>query len=271
MKIVLRLTRKSIWLMLLIIPAIDLLEEFCVRKNNDAYQREAKYFDDPVKMAKLWRVQNAKSLHIAGHDPGDTCKRSILRAICEAVDIPIQLQGGLHSFEAIDSAFEAGVYRVIIEVSSDNSLDFFRRAQSKYGSSKTVAGIHARAGIVNDPADVHFESDAVILGETLEEYGCKRIVYTDLSNEDTLERENFEAFERMSSALKNTHLTAAGGIAGFEDLMRFDSMLKDGLDSVVIGEALYENRFPCQQSWCWNYKDEIDLSRFSSARLSTPD
>ena len=85
-----------------------------------------------------------------------------------------------------------------------------------------------------------------------------------------LSSKNFDAFERMNSALDRTHLTAASGIAGFEDLMRFDSMQQHGLDSVVIGQALYENRFPCQQSWCWNYKDEIDLSRFTSARLAAP-
>ncbi|GMQ82310.1 MAG: 1-(5-phosphoribosyl)-5-[(5-phosphoribosylamino) methylideneamino]imidazole-4-carboxamide isomerase [Rhodothermia bacterium] len=252
--------------MLLVIPAIDLLEEFCVRKDQDAYQRETKYFDDPVKMAKLWRIQNAKALHISGHDAGDTCKRSTLQAICEAVDIPVQLQGGLSSFEVIDSAFEAGVYRVIVEVSSNDSLDFFLRALSKYGPSKTVAGIHAHDGKVRDASD----SDAVLLGKELEHSGCKRIVYTDISTEGTLSRENFDAFERMTSALNKTHLTAAGGIAGFEDLMHFVSMQRDGLDSVVIGQALYENRFPCQQSWCWNNKDEIDLTRFSSASLATP-
>ncbi len=262
--------------MLLVIPAIDLLEEFCVRKNQDAYQRETIYFDDPVKMAKLWRIQNAKALHVSGHDPGDTCRRSILTAICEAVDIPIQLQGGLSSFEAIDSAFEAGVYRVIVGVSSNESLDFFLRAQSKYGRSKTVAGIHARGGklIADSDADSDLEtgseSDAIELGKELEQSGCKRIVYTDMSKEGTLSSKNFNAFERMNSTLERTHLTAAGGIAGFEDLMRFDSMQKDGLDSVVIGQALYENRFPCQQSWCWNYKDEIDLSRFTSASLAAP-
>ncbi len=262
--------------MILVIPAIDLLEEFCVRKNQDAYRRETKYFDDPVKMAKLWRIQNAKALHIAGHDPGDTCRRSILQAICEAVDIPIQLQGGLGSFEAIDSAFEAGVYRVIVEVSSNESLEFFRRAQSKYGHSKLVAGIHARGGKISADSDTDSdsetasESEAIELGKELEQSGCKRIVYTDLSKEGMLSSKNFDAFERMNSALDRTHLTAAGGIAGFEDLMRFDSMQQHGLDSVVIGQALYENRFPCQQSWCWNNKDEIDLSQFTSASLDAP-
>lgn len=253
--------------MLLVIPAIDLVEEFCVRKNQDRFERETEYFDDPVKMAKLWRIQNAKALHIAGHDPGDSCRRNILRAICDAVDIPIQLQGGLATADTIESAFEAGVYRVIIEVDSEASLNLFCDSLERYGKRKVVAGVHCSDGkLISDPFD-----NAIDVAAVLEAAGCQRLVYTDMAEDGSLTEENFEAFERVLTTVNRMRVTAAGAISGYSDLMRFDAMKSRGLDSVVIGRALYENKFPCQQSWCWNYKDQIDLSRFSSARLASTD
>ena len=109
--------------MLLIIPAIDLIEEHCVRRTKDAYRREEEFFDDPVKMAKLWRIQNARSLHIAGHDRGESCERSVLEAVCNAVDIPVQLQGGFQTQRDVESALSAGVYRVVVD-GDDNIAGF---------------------------------------------------------------------------------------------------------------------------------------------------
>ncbi|MEX0599005.1 MAG: 1-(5-phosphoribosyl)-5-((5-phosphoribosylamino)methylideneamino)imidazole-4-carboxamide isomerase, partial [Rhodothermales bacterium] len=51
----------------------------------------------------------------------------------------------------------------------------------------------------------------------------------------------------------------------YEDLIRLKEIESYGVDSVIIGRALYENKFPCQQFWCWNYKDDVDLDRYSTA------
>ncbi len=63
-------------------------------------------------------------------------------------------------------------------------------------------------------------------------------------------------------------LTASGGVGGYPDLLALQAAETAGIDSVIVGRALYENRFPCQQFWCWHKKDEVDLDRFSTARLA---
>lgn len=250
--------------MLLIIPVIDLLGSHCVRPTEGSFQREKTFFEDPIKMAKLWRIQNARALHVHGHDEGDTCQRKVLRSLCEAVDIPIQLHGGFVELDDVRSAFDAGVYRVVIDITSAEERALFSDVLRKFGSSKTVAGIHASEGVLTSKSGMR----AGELCADLEREGCRRIFYSDVTESGELTDENVEAFRLLGAELKKTRITVADGISGFEQLMQFEEMTEIGVDSVVIGQALYENRFPCQQFWCWNYKDEVDLSRFSTAELS---
>jgi len=250
--------------MLLIIPVIDLLGSHCVRATDGSFQREKTFFDDPVKMAKLWRIQNARALHVHGHDEGDRCRRKVLRSLCEAVDIPIQLHGGFAELNDVRSALDTGVYRVIIDITSAEERTLFSDALAEFGPSKTAAGIRAFQGVLKGASELRADE----LCKDLEREGCRRIFYSDLSENGELTDVNVEAFRLLGAKLKKTRITVADGITGFEQLMQFQEMSGIGIDSVVIGRALYENRFPCQQFWCWNYKDEVDLSRVSTAQLS---
>ena len=108
--------------MFLVIPSIELRGDYCVRKKGKSFERESVYFDDPVKMAQLWRLQNARSLHIQGRDEGDRCRHSVLRKLCSSVDIPVQLRGGLTSIKRIESAFSAAY---------DANPEMFMRASDK--------------------------------------------------------------------------------------------------------------------------------------------
>ncbi len=250
--------------MLLIIPVIDLLGSHCVRPTEGSFRREKTFFEDPIKMAKLWRIQNARALHVHGHDEGNTCQRKVLRSLCEAVDIPIQLHGGFANLEDVKSAFDAGIYRVVIDIASEELRALFSDALHEFGPGKTAAGIHASEGVLTSDS----ETRAIELCKDLEHEGCRRIFYTDVDGNGELTDENLEAFRLLGTELRKTRITAAGGISGFKQLMQFEEMREMGIDSVVIGRALYENRFPCQQFWCWNYKNEVDLGRFSTAQLS---
>ena len=90
--------------MFLVIPAIDLRGGQCVRLLQGSYARETVYFDDPVKMAKLWRVQNARVLHVVDLDAArsaETGNREIIREICSSLDIPVQVGGGIRTTDDI--------------------------------------------------------------------------------------------------------------------------------------------------------------------------
>ncbi|PIQ63788.1 MAG: 1-(5-phosphoribosyl)-5-[(5-phosphoribosylamino)methylideneamino]imidazole-4-carboxamide isomerase [Bacteroidetes bacterium CG12_big_fil_rev_8_21_14_0_65_60_17] len=261
--------------MLLIIPAIDLRGGACVRLYQGSYEKEKVYFEDPVKMARLWRIQNAKVLHVvdldAARGDGKANNRAVITDICAALDIPVQTGGGIRTLEDVEHAFAAGVYRVILGTAAVREPKLVGEAIQRWGSSRIVVGIDAKNGEVR--VDGWLEGsgvDAIDFALEMEALGCCRIVYTDISRDGTLEGPNLDAYREMGSRLKRTRITASGGVGDFKDLMAIASLTPHGVDSVIVGRALYENRFPCQQFWSWNDKDVVDLEKYSTARTRGP-
>lgn len=259
--------------MTLVIPAIDLRRGQCVRLYQGSYAKETVYFDDPVKMAKLWRVQNARTLHLVDLDAarGDhENNREVIAGICGALDVPVQLGGGIRSMDDIEEALELGVYRVIVGTAAVRDPDFVSEAIERYTCSRVAVGIDARDGEVRVHGWTEGSGlDAIDLARDMEARGVRRIIYTDISRDGTLAGPNVEAYRTLGTELSAARITASGGIGGYEDLLRIKELSPYRVDSVIIGRALYDNKFPCQQFWCWHDKESVDLDRFSTARRAT--
>lgn len=257
--------------MTLVIPAIDLRDGKCVRLFQGSYEKETVYFDDPVKMAKLWRIQNARVLHVVDLDAArgsSADNRGVIARIADALDIPIQVGGGVRTLDDIEELLDLGVYRVIVGTSAVRDPEMVSEAVRRHTCSRVVVGIDARDGEVRvDGWTEGSGIDSVDLALDMERRGVRRIVYTDIGRDGTLEGPNIGAYRTLGKALSHAHVTASGGIGRYQDLLRIKELKPYRVDSVIVGRALYENRFPCQQFWCWNYKNEVDLNAYSSAPL----
>ncbi len=255
----------------LLIPAIDLRDGRCVQLHQGDYDEETVYFDDPVKMAKLWRVQNAQTLHVVDLDAArgdEDDNRTIIRAMCDALDIPIQLGGGLRSMNQIEAALDMGVYRVILGTAAVKNPDLVEEAIDKFSSRRIVVGIDARDGEVRVEGWTEGSGlDAVEFAQEMEARGVRRIIYTDISRDGTMSGPNIQAYRTLGRNLSEVSITASGGIGDYEDLLSIQALKPYGVDSMIVGTALYENRFPCQQFWAWHEKDEVDLDTYSTAPL----
>lgn len=260
--------------MALVIPAIDIRGGRCVRLHQGEYDRETVYFDDPVKMAKLWRVQNARVLHVVDLDAarGDADNnRAAIADLCDALDIPVQLGGGIRSMEHLQAAFDMGVYRVVIGTAAVRNPDFVSDAIERYSCSRIVVGIDARDGEARVQGWTEGSGvDATELALEMEARGVRRIVYTDISRDGTMQGPNVDAYRALGRALTDCKITASGGVGEHRDLLKIQGLRSYGVDSVIVGKALYENAFPCQQFWCWNDRDTVDLDTFSTAPLRDP-
>lgn len=259
---------------MLIIPAIDLRGGRCVRLYQGSYEKETVYYDDPVKMARLWRVQNAKVLHVVdldaarGDTEGSAPNRIVIKDICEALDIPVQLGGGIRSMEDIKAALDLGVYRVIIGTAAVKNPALVSEAVKEFGSHRIVVGIDAKNGEVRTDGWMAGSGiDAIELALDMQSRGCRRIVYTDISRDGTMEGPNIEAYLAMASKLDTVCLTASGGVGDHTHLINIAKLKSKKVDSIIVGKALYENKFPCQEIWCWHKKDDVDLNEFSTAKL----
>ena len=261
---------------MLVIPAIDLRGGRCVRLRQGRYEDETIYFDDPVRMAKLWRVMNAKVLHLVDLDAARTASeaspadnKDVVARVAATLDIPVQVGGGIRTLADIEAMLALGVYRVVLGTVAARNPDLVSEAVARFGASRIVVGIDARDGEARTEGwEKGSGIDAVELAIDMEARGIRRLVYTDIARDGMLDGPNVQAYRDMASRLTQAKVTASGGVGGYRDLLVLQSLEGLGVDSVIVGRALYENRFPCQQFWCWHKKDEVDLDRFSSARLA---
>lgn len=236
--------------MLLVIPSIEIKDGKCARMVHGTNGKICT--NDPIEMAKLWRVENFKTLHIADIDgavAGRVVNFDVVKKMVRTVDIPIELGGGFRSFDDVKKAFDKGIYRVVIGTMLIENPDEAKRVIDAYGSNKVVLGINVKNGLVKTKGWTG-DSGLTIISVALNarQIGFRRIVYRDIINEDGEQKTNFEAI-RILAEKTDMRVTVSGGISGLKDLMKLQELESIGVDSVVIGRALYENKFPCQGLW----------------------
>jgi phosphoribosylformimino-5-aminoimidazole carboxamide ribotide isomerase len=248
--------------MVLLVPAIDIRDGRCVRLVQGEPGTEKIYSNDPVQMAVLWRGENAKCLHVVDLDgafEGSMKNLELIRRMVNTVDIPIQIGGGIRTFEQVKQLIEIGVYRVVLGTAAIEDPELVTRSIASFGKSKLAIGIDAKNGIVMTKG---WQKDsginAIDLALAMKSRGVCRIIYTDISRDGMLNGPNFEAIKEIA-VMSGLRVTASGGVSNFEDLRNIQELEKFGVDSVIVGKALYENRFPCEALWRMNEKDLDDL------------
>jgi phosphoribosylformimino-5-aminoimidazole carboxamide ribotide isomerase len=248
--------------MLLIFPAIDLKDGKCIRLVQGEPGTEKIYSDDPTKMAVLWRGENAKTLHVVDLDgafEGSMKNLACIQKMVQAIDIPVQVGGGIRSYEQVKELFAIGVARVVIGTSAIENPDLVYQCVRDFGPRKIAIGIDAKDGIVMTKGWKESSGiGAVQLAVAMKRLGIMRIVYTDIERDGMMTGPNIEATKDIAIQ-SGLRVTASGGISGYEDLLHLQEIEKYGVDSVIVGKALYENKFPCQVLWRMNEKDLGDL------------
>lgn len=236
--------------MLLIIPAIEIRSGTCAKMIHGA-GGEVFTSNDPVEMAKLWRKENAKSLHVADLEAaGENIPNiGIISKMVNAVDIPVEFGNIVYEAGAIEKIFGAGMYRAAIGLPVIGQTETAKSIIGKFGASKIVLGMVARNGIVHLPGqDKSAGITATDLALKAKALGIKRIMYTDILRPPLPHTANLEAISSLARST-NMKITVSGGINGIEDLLKLQELEPLGVDSVVIGTAFYENKFACQGIW----------------------
>jgi len=235
---------------ILIIPAVEIRAGRCVRTAQGV--GEPCYSDDPVEVARLWRIENAKSLHVTDLDgvrEGRLVNAESVKRMVQTVDIPVELGGGVRTFEDARWAFETGVYRVLVSTMVIENPEEAQRLLSVYGPSKVVLAMYAVSGVVATHGEATTSGltalSVALNGKAL---GFRRLVYADIGEDGSPAIVNLDVLRDLGEKT-GMRITAAGGIAGLDDLLKVQELERYGVDSVVIGRALYENKFACQALW----------------------
>ena len=230
---------------MLIIPAIDLKDGRCVRLFQGEMDQETVYFENPVDAAKHWLSEGASFLHIVdlnGAVEGRPVHSEEVAAICRQAGLSAQLGGGLRSVEAVETAFDLGVTRVVIGTAAYDNAEFLHELCRKF-PGKIVVGIDARQGKVAVRGWKETTAmDAVELAKRCEQDGAARIIYTDISRDGTRDGVNLAETLKIAQAVK-IPIIASGGVATLNDIRRLRPLEKDGVEGVIVGKALYAVAF----------------------------
>lgn len=229
---------------MILYPAIDLKGGQCVRLLRGAMDAATVYNDDPAAQARAFRDAGCAWVHVVDLDgafAGRPVNAGAVRAILAAVDVPVQLGGGIRDRAGIEAWLEAGVARVVLGTVAlrDPALVI---AACKAHPGRVAVGIDARAGKV---AVEGWAETAEVTAEQLalkfEDAGVAAIVFTDIDRDGAMQGPNLAATAALARRL-STPVIASGGVSSLDDLRAIAGLAADGVAGAIVGRALYDGR-----------------------------
>lgn len=224
-----------------IIPAIDMMDGKCVRLVQGKFDQSTVFSDDPVDAAKRWADEGAKRLHLVdlnGSRMGAPQEIETIQRIIAAVNVPVQLGGGIRTLDTAMRVLEMGVGRVIIGTSAALDTPAAEAIFQQLGD-RAVLGVDARDGYVavKGWAEVTRQT-AVEFARRMRDLGARRVIYTDISRDGMLQGVNATAMKEMAEAL-DIPVIASGGVSTIEDIRTLKALECVGIEGVIVGKALY--------------------------------
>ena len=225
-------------------PAIDILGGSAVRLVKGDFEAKKVYDEDPLSAAGGWVDDGARALHVVDLDgarSGQPVNLAHLSRIASELGVPVQYGGGLRSLEAIAQALDAGAWRVILGTAAFTDPALLESALQSHGPERVVVSVDVRGGRVATAGwtESTEPSTAAVL-ERLHESGVRRLVYTNVDRDGMLEGPDIGEV-RGVSASTTAEVIYSGGIGDISDLHELAAV--DGLAGVIVGKALYEERF----------------------------
>jgi phosphoribosylformimino-5-aminoimidazole carboxamide ribotide isomerase len=234
----------------ILFPAIDLKDGRCVRLVRGDMAQATIFNDNPAEQALTFERQGFEYLHLVDLDgafAGKPVNGDAVKAILEAIAIPVQLGGGIRNLRTVEAWLEKGVERVIIGTAAVRDPDLVREAARLY-PGRIAVGIDARDGLVAIEGWAQTaQMSAVDLGRRFEDAGVAALIYTDISRDGAMKGMNIEATLALATATAIA-VIASGGLASIADVERLLEPDCARLSGAITGRALYDGRLDAAEA-----------------------
>jgi phosphoribosylformimino-5-aminoimidazole carboxamide ribotide isomerase len=234
----------------IIFPAIDLKGGECVRLVRGDMAQATVFNIDPAAQARAFALQGFEHLHVVDLDgafAGAPVNAEAVEKILLAVDMPIQLGGGIRDMKTVRGWLDKGVARVIIGTAAVRDPGLVREAARLY-PGRIAVGIDARDGrVAIDGWAKTSDTSALELGRRFEDAGVAALIYTDIARDGALKGLNIEATLALAEAV-SIPVIASGGIASIEDVKRLLAPDCARLAGAIAGRALYDGRLDAAEA-----------------------
>jgi phosphoribosylformimino-5-aminoimidazole carboxamide ribotide isomerase len=228
----------------ILFPAIDLKGGQCVRLVRGDMAQATVFNASPSDQARRFAEQGFSHLHVVDLDgafAGDSVNGAAVDAILQAVDMPVQLGGGIRSIAQIEAWLAKGLARVILGTVALRDPALVREAARLF-PGRVAVGIDARGGMVAVEGWAETSSvSALELAQRFEDAGIAAIIYTDIDRDGVLSGINWDATLGLARAV-SIPVIASGGLASLEDIRRLAAPDAAVLEGAISGRALYDGR-----------------------------
>jgi phosphoribosylformimino-5-aminoimidazole carboxamide ribotide isomerase len=235
---------------MIVIPAIDIRQGNSVRLKQGKIDAETIHSTDPVFMAKLWKAKGAQRIHVVDLDGafnGVGKNRKIIKDICLAVDVPVEVGGGIRTLDNVKELFDLGASYVILGTVAVYDPEVVRKSVSRYGAEKIIAAVDAKDGKVaiggwKDVTPI----DVLDMADQLKENGVETLLYTDISRDGMLTGPDFSGLKKLAKT--KMKIIASGGIKTIDDIKNLKKLEKSGVFAAIVGSALYTDDFKLEEA-----------------------
>ncbi len=224
-----------------VIPAVDIRGGKCVRLYRGQAKKETVFDQDPLQVAKRWEDEGASLLHVVDLDgafEGRPVNGGIIERIAGSLSIPIQVGGGIRKTEDARFYIDAGVSRVIVGTAAFQSEGWLEEAAGELGE-RLVVGLDVKGERV--AVSGWTDDSGLTPGEALKRLTCagvRRIIYTNIGRDGTLEGPDLEGIESLAR-MSPVPVIASGGVSGVKDVLDVWRLSDLGVEGIIVGMALY--------------------------------
>ncbi len=213
--------------------------------------KEQVYHDNPAEIARGFAAAGAVRLHVVdleGAFQGSQKNLKSIQEITAAVNLEVQVGGGVRNLTVAGNLFDAGVKRVILGTAVVEEPALAAKFLEEFGPERVIIAVDARDGFVAVKGWVESSGwDALEFARKMQALGALEIVYTDISRDGTLAGPNLPALQRMAEYTELS-VIASGGISSLEDIQAVQALGPLGVTGVIIGQALYTGKFTLEEA-----------------------
>ena len=228
---------------MILIPAIDIMNNQCVRLSQGDFDTQTVYSNDPVQTARKFEESGFAHLHMVDLD-GAKKKTPVhlemLRAVSAATGLFIDFSGGIRNADQARQVFEMGASAITIGSMAVHDPETSETILKEHGPEKVILGADVGNEFITTAGWLE-QSDKDIFSflESWLEEGFSKVMITDVSKDGMMQGPSIELYRKVLERFPDIRLIASGGIATMDDIYQLDAL---GCYGAITGKALYEGK-----------------------------
>ncbi|WP_286216684.1 bifunctional 1-(5-phosphoribosyl)-5-((5-phosphoribosylamino)methylideneamino)imidazole-4-carboxamide isomerase/phosphoribosylanthranilate isomerase PriA [Demequina sediminis] len=230
-----------------LLPAVDVADGQAVRLTQGEAGSETGY-GDPLAAALDWVTGGAEWIHLVDLDAafGRRSNADLLAAVVKAVDVKVEMSGGIRDDESLERALATGCARVNLGTAALENPEWTASAIDRHGD-RIAVGLDVRGTTLAARGWTQDGGDLWEVLARLDAAGCARYVVTDVKKDGMLSGPNLDLLRQVCEAT-SAPVVASGGISSLEDIAALRTLTPAGIEGAIVGKALYNGNFTLPQA-----------------------